>query len=132
MGAQELAHALTGKKPEETKTVSTGRQRRHVAAYEERDCQVRLTAAMALGRLEGQAAPYVELIASALGDIDEEVRRVVAEVLGGLGPDALRFKSELEQLCTDDDCEVQLAARDALRRLQVFESISFASRAESN
>ena len=76
--------------------------------------EARPLAAKALGRMEAEA---VHALIEALEDIDPEVRRIAADVLGSVGPAAAPAIGVLEQALEDKDVLVGLAAHGALQAI---------------
>ncbi len=88
-------------------------------AVKSRDSEERWIAAVALGRCRGtKSAGAVAALTVALKDVDPEVRSAAALSLGGLGPDSLTAKPELERVARMDDPQVRDAARAALACLK--------------
>ncbi len=88
-------------------------------AVKSRDSEERWIAAVALGRCRGtKSAGAVAVLTVALKDVDPEVRSAAALSLGGLGPDSLTAKPELERVARMDDPQVRDAARAALACLK--------------
>ena len=89
-----------------------------IKALQDKDPDVRCTAATVLGKYGPEAKEAVPALTAALKDEDKHVREAVAYALGRIGPDARDAIPSLKETLKDKNAPVRQAAAYALKEIQ--------------